>query len=196
MTILILGLVLFLGTHSIRIFADDWRTAQRKRFGESLWKGGYALASIIGFGLIIWGLQMSRLEPVVIWSPPRILRLIAALLVLISFVLLVAAYIPRNGIKARLHHPMILGVKVWALAHLLVNGKLADLVLFGSFLAWSIFCFSAARKRDRATNAQYPAGTMVGTIAAVIVGVGAWVIFAFWLHGPLIGIPLFTRHAA
>src|SRR3546814_16423564 len=124
MMILILGLVIFLGIHSIRIFADDWRTAQRTRFGVGAWKGGYSLISLIGFGLIIWGFGLARQEPVVLWMPPVAMRHIAALLMLVSFILIVSADIPRNGIKARLHHPMTLGVMVWAVAHLLANGTL------------------------------------------------------------------------
>lgn len=192
MTILILGLVIFLGTHSIRIFADDWRAALRKRTGDGAWKLGYSLASAIGLGLIIWGFGMARHEQIVVWTPPAAMRHVAALLTLISFVLLAAAYLPRNGIKARLHHPMILGVKVWAFAHLLANGGLADLILFGSFLVWAILSFTAARRRDRATNAQYAAGTASGTIAVVVVGTAAWVLFAFWLHGLLIGVRPFA----
>lgn len=192
MTILILGLAVFLGTHSIRIFADNWRAAQRMRFGENAWKAGYSLASIVGFALIIWGFGMARHEPIVVWVPPVAMRHVAALLTLISFILLTAAYVPRNGVKARLHHPMILGVKVWAFAHLLSNGTLADMVLFGSFLVWSIFSFSAARRRDRAANTQYPVGTMSGTLAVVVVGIVAWAVFAFWLHGLLIGVRPFA----
>ncbi len=192
MTILILGLAIFLGTHSIRIFADDWRTAQRARSGENAWKLGYALVSLIGFGLIIWGFGLARQEPVVIWTPPTAMRHIAALLTAISFVLVTAAYVPRNSIKAALHHPMVLGVNVWALAHLLANGTLAAIILFGSFLVWAIFSFSAARKRDRSAGTQYPAGTMVGTVAVVAVGIAAWAVFALWLHGRWIGVQPFA----
>ncbi len=188
MTILILGLMIFLGVHSVRIYADDWRAAQRARFGEGPWKGLYSLASLIGLGLIIWGFGLARQEPVVVWAPPRGMRDAAALLTAIAFILLAAAYVPGNGIKARLHHPMILGVKVWAFAHLLANGKLADMLLFGAFLVWAAFCFRAARRRDRALGTKYPAGKMSATILTVSVGIAAWVLFAFWLHGVLIGV--------
>ena len=188
MTILILGLVIFLGMHSIRIFADERRTALCARFGEQAWKGAYALISLAGFALIIWGFGLARQEPLVVWSPPTAMRHIAALLTALSFVLLAATYLPRNGIKASLHHPMLLGVKVWALAHLLANGTLADLILFGSFLVWAAFCFRAARQRDRAASTLYPAGTMGGTLASLAVGLLAWAVFAFWLHGLLIGV--------
>lgn len=188
MIVLIAGLIIFLGVHSIRIVADDWRSAQLSRLGEPAWKGLYSVASLAGFALIVWGYGMARQQPLVLWVPPVGTRHVAALLTLIAFVLLAAAYVPRNAIKARLHHPMLLGVKVWALAHLLANGNLADVVLFGSFLAWAVLCFIAARKRDRAVGTRYPAGTTSGTTATLVVGCAAWLVFAFWLHNPLIGV--------
>jgi len=188
MSVLILGLIVFLGAHSTRIFAEDWRSAQRKRLGENAWKGIYSVVSIVGFGLIVWGYGLARQEPVLLWTPPVAMRHIAALLVLIAFVLLVATYVPRNAIKSRLHHPMLLSVKLWAVAHLLANGKLADVLLFGAFLAWAVACFIAAQKRDRIAGTQYPAGTAGATTATVAVGIAAWAAFAFWLHGVLIGV--------
>jgi uncharacterized membrane protein len=188
MTHLILGLVVFLGVHSVRIFADDWRTRQIARLGASPWKGLYSLASLVGFALIVWGYGLARGAPVVIWTPPVWTRHVAALLTIPAFILLVAAYVPRNGIKAKVRHPMIVGVKVWAFAHLLANGMLADVVLFGTFLVWAIFDFRAARRRDRANGTIYPAGTAPGTIAAVVVGLAAWAAFAFWLHARWIGV--------
>jgi len=188
MTILILGLLLFLGVHSTRIVADDWRTTQVKRLGEGAWKGIYSLLSLAGFGLIIWGFGLARQQPVVLWIAPAAMRHAAGLLTLIAFVLLAAAYVPRNAIKSRLHHPMLLAVKVWAFAHLLSNGKLADLLLFGAFLAWAVVCFIAAQRRDRAARTQYPPGTAAGTAATVVAGAAVWAGFAFWLHGVLIGV--------
>jgi len=192
MAILILGLAVFLGVHSIRIVADDWRTAQRNRYSEHAWKAGYSIVSIVGFILIVVGYGMARQEPVILWAPPVAMRHIAALLTAISFVLISAAYVPRNSFKASLHHPMLLGVKVWAVAHLLANGSLADVILFGSFLVWAIFCFRASRQRDGAAMTQYPAGTAMGTIIAVVVGLVIWALFAFWLHGLLIGVRPFA----
>jgi uncharacterized membrane protein len=192
MTVLILGLIVFLGVHSIRIVADDWRSAQLKRLGEGGWKGLYSVVSIVGFALIVWGFGLARQQPVVLWIAPTAMRHVAALLTLIAFVLIVAAYVPRNAIKSRLHHPMLLGVKTWALAHLLANGRLADLLLFGAFLAWAVLCFIAAQKRDRAAATQYPAGTAGATAITVIAGAAVWVLFAFWLHGALIGVRPFA----
>src|ERR1700690_545952 len=159
MSILILGLIVFLGVHSTRIVAPGWRSAQLKRLGEGAWKGIYSLMSLAGFGLIVWGFGLARQQPVVLWTPPIAMRHVAAPLTLIAFVLLAAAYVPRNAIKARLHHPMVLAVKTWAFAHLLANGGLADLLLFGSFLAWAVVCYIAEKRRDRVAAAQYPAGT-------------------------------------
>jgi uncharacterized membrane protein len=188
MTILILGLVIFLGMHSIRIVADDSRTALRARFGALGWKAGYGLVSLVGFVLIVVGYGLARQQPVVLWVPPIPTRHIAALLTAIAFVLLAAAYVPRNRIKASLRHPMLLAVKVWALAHLLANGNLADVILFGSFLIWAILCFSAARRRDRAQAIRYAPGTMGGTLATLAIGLVAWALFAMGLHQALIGV--------
>lgn len=188
MSLLILGLVLFLGAHSVRIVAEGWRTQMIARLGEGPWKGLYSLVSLAGFALIVWGYGLARQQPVVLWNPPFATRHVASLLTLLAFILLAAAYVPRNAIKARLHHPMVLGVKTWALAHLISNGNLADVLLFGGFLLWAILDFRAARQRDRTLGTQYPAGTAAGTAGAVVVGLVAWAAFAFWAHALLIGV--------
>lgn len=188
MGMLILGLVLFLGVHSTRVVADGWRTAMMARLGERTWKGLYALLSIVGLGLVVWGFGLARQQPVELWWPPSFMRHVTRLLTLIAFILLAATYVPRNAIKARLHHPMVGAVMVWALAHLLANGNLANAVLFGSFLAWSILSFRAARARDVAAGTTYPAGTVSGTTITVVVGAVTWGLFAFWAHGMLMGV--------
>lgn len=188
MSYLILGLVIFLGAHSVRIVADDWRTQTRLRLGERVWKALFSVASVLGLGLIVWGFGLVRQQPVQLWSPPVGMRHLASLLNMIAFVLLVAAYVPGNIIKARLHHPMVLAVKVWALAHLLANGNVGHIVLFGSFLVWAVLDFRAARRRDRLAGTRYPPGTTGATGITVAVGVGTWIAFALWLHGLLIGV--------
>ena len=188
MVYLMLGLLLFLGAHSVRIVADGWRTHSIARIGAHAWKGIYTVVSLLGFGLIVWGFGVARAQPVQLWSPPLGLRHVALLLTLIAFVLLAAAYVPGNSIKARLHHPMVLAVKVWALAHLLANGNAAPVLLFGAFLVWAVLNFSAARRRDRAAGTIYAPGTALATLVTVVVGAVAWAVFAFWLHGWLIGI--------
>lgn len=188
MLILLLGLVVFLGVHSTRIVAEGWRTRAVGVRGGKAYKGLYSLVSIVGFALVVWGYGLARQEPVQLWTPPRAMNHLAALLMLLSFILLAATYVPRNAIKAKLHHPMVLGVKAWALGHLLANGTLADVVLFGAFLAWSVFAFRAARQRDRAGHVQYAAATARGTVAALAIGAVAYLVFALWLHGALIGV--------
>ena len=188
MTLLILGLVLFLSVHSVRVFAEGWRTGVRARLGEGVYKGLVALASVAGLVLIVWGYGLARQQPVLLWLPPVWTRHLAALLTVPAFILLVAAYVPGNSIKAKVHHPMVLGVKVWALAHLLANGMLADLLLFGGFLVWAALSFRAARQRDRASQIRYPAGRLGPTLVAVGVGLLAWAVFAFWAHAALIGV--------
>ena len=188
MTLLIIGLLLFLGVHSVRIVAEDFRSAQIARIGPVAWKGLFAVASLVGFGLVVWGYGIARQQPVVLWPSPAWLRHAAALLMLVSFVFLAAAYVPGNGIKARLQHPMVLGVKVWALAHLVANNTLADLLLFGSFLIWAVFNFRAAKARDRATGAARAAGSGARTAITVVIGIAAWAAFAFLAHRPLIGV--------
>jgi uncharacterized membrane protein len=188
MAALVLGLVLFLGVHSTRIVAEGWRTTRMESFGEKEYKLLYSLISLGGFALVVWGYGLARQNPVVLWNPaPVWLRHVVSLAMLVSFVLLVAAYVPRNDIKAKLRHPMILGVKVWALAHLVVNNTLADLILFGSFLVWAVLDFWSVRRRER-TLATRITGERSKTVIAVVIGVVAWAVFAFWAHRVLIGV--------
>ena len=191
MNMLIIGLLLFLGLHSIRAVADDWRTRMQLRWGAKAYKGVYALASALGLALIIWGYGLARTEPLWLWVAPLWTRHLSALLMLPALILLVAAYVPGNAIKARLHHPMLLSVKLWALAHLMSNGSVADLLLFGGFLGWAVLCFGAARRRDRAAAPvapQAPASRLAATLATVVAGVLAWAGIAFWAHQALIGV--------
>lgn len=193
MTLLILGLVIFLGVHSVRIVADDWRRAQVARLSLNGWKAIYSLVSIAGFVLIVWGYDASRAMPVDLWSPPTWTRHLAALLTLPAFILLAAAYVPGTRIKAALAHPMILGVKLWAFAHLLSNGRLADVVLFGAFLVWAVLGYRAARARDRAAGTRYVAVSLARDAIAVVVGAVAWAVFALYLHASWIGVAPFAR---
>lgn len=188
MTLLILGLVLFLGIHSSRVFAEDARQRFIAQRGPNTWKGLYTAVSVVGLVLIVWGYGQARQQPVVLWASPIWVRHLASLLTLVSFVLLAAAYVPRNAIKARLGHPMVLGVKAWALAHLVANNTLADLLLFGGFLAWSVLSFRAARARDRAAGTVAPAGEASRTVVTVAMGLVAWAVFAFWAHGAWMGV--------
>jgi uncharacterized membrane protein len=181
---LVLGLLVFLGAHSIRIFADDWRTAQIAKFGAGKWKGSYTLVSIVGFVLIVQGFAAARVEPVLLWSSPVWARHLASLGMLIALILLVAAYVPRNHIKAKLQHPMVLAVKVWALVHLLANGRLVDVLLFGSFLVWAVLDFRSARQRGPVVVTA----TVIGTLITLVVGAGVWFGLVCCAHQWLFGV--------
>lgn len=188
MTPLILGLVLFLGMHSVRIVADDFRSAQVARLGVNGWKAIYSIVSIAGFVLLVYGYGLARESPTVLFVPPPWLRHVTALLTIPAFVLLAAAYVPGTRIKRAVGHPMVASVKIWAFAHLLSNGTLADVVLFGAFLAWAVFDYVAARRRDRAAGIVYATGPVARDVTAIAVGLAAYVVFAFWLHAWWIGV--------
>lgn len=191
MLTLIAGLVVFLGVHSVRIVADPWRARTVARVGEGPWKIAYSLVALAGLVLIVWGYGQARMAPVVIWTPPVWTRHVAALLVLPAFILIAAGNMRGTRMKARLGHPMVLGTKLWAFAHLLANGMLADVLLFGSFLAWAIVDYASARRRDRTAGVVYPPGSLSRDAIALVAGLVAWVVFGFWLHGPLIGVRVF-----
>lgn len=193
---LILGLVLFIGSHSVRIFADDWRSRTIEAWGEKAFKGLYAVLSLVGFYALIVGYAEARMNPIVIWQPPIATRHISVLLMLFASILMVAAYIPGNHLKLRMGHPMVLSVKVWALAHLLSNGNLADLVLFGTFLVWSVLNFKSARARDRIKAAaqtmdealQAPKAKLSATLMTLVGGALLWAGITFYLHALVVGI--------
>jgi uncharacterized membrane protein len=192
MTLLIVGLVLFFAPHSVRIVADGWRTRTRERIGERVWKGLYSLAAIAGVVLIVWGYGNARADPVELWHPPIWTRHVAAVLTVPAFVLIVAAYVPGNRIKAWIGHPMVAGVKIWAFAHLISNGRLADIVLFGAFLVWAVLDYRAARRRDRADGVQYPVLGLGRDGAVLAIGIASWFVFARYLHAWLIGVQPFA----
>lgn len=190
MTLLVLGLIVFIAAHSVRIVADDWRTARVQAMGERTWKNVISLVSIVGFVLLVIGYGQARAVPVPVYSPPAWGRMAAMAFTLVAFVLFAAAYVKGTRIKARIGHPMVAGVKVWAFGHLLANGNLADVVLFGALLAWAVVDYLASRRRDRAAGTVYPIGPLSRDVIAVVAGAVLWAVFARWLHGPLIGVPL------
>jgi len=188
MTVLILGLVIFLGTHSIRLCSPEWRSAQVARLGDGRWKLFYTIASVLGFVLLVWGFGLARRDTILLWAPPVWTHHVAALLVLIAFILLAAAYVPGTRIKALVGHPMVAGTKTWALGHLAANGSLADVVLFGSFLVWAVAYFAIARRRDRAAGTRYPAVGIQRDVLAVVIGALVWFLFARFAHLWLFGV--------
>lgn len=191
MAMLVLGLVLLLGVHSTRLIAPGLRDAGVARLGLLPWKILYAVLSLIGLVLIVQGYGEARMAPTLLWAPPVWTRHLAALLTLPAFVLMACAYVPGTRIRAKLGHPMVAGVKIWAFAHLVANGTLADLLLFGSFLVWSVVMFATLRRRDRAAGLQRPAGSASRDAIAIVAGIVGWAAFAGWLHLALIGVKPF-----
>ena len=191
MTLMILGLVIFIGVHSVRIVADDWRTATIARVGEKKWKLFYTVASLAGIVLIVIGYGMARSAgSPELYAPPTWTRHLAILLVAIAFIFLAAGgkAAPANRIRAAVGHPQVVGVKVWSFAHLLANGRVVDVVLFGTFLAWAIALYAASRRRDRAQGVTRDPGTMKSTVIITVGGLVVFAIFAVWLHPWLIGV--------
>jgi len=188
MTALVIGLVVLLAPHSVSIFAADWRLRQIARMGIGPYKLAYSVVSIVGLLLVIWGFGMARATPALLWQAPAAARHATAALTVIAFILVAAAYVPGTRMKAALGHPMTVGVGLWALAHLLSNGRLADVVLCGAFLAWSVVLFAVRRARDRAAGTAYPPGALARDAIAAIAGIVAALVFALFLHAPLIGM--------
>ncbi len=186
MTLLIVGLVLFLGIHSVSIVAPAWRDAQLAQRGEAAWKGLYSVASGIGLALIVYGYGVAREAPVVLYTPPPALRHVALLLLLPVFVLLLAVYLPGR-IKSGAKHPMLLATKLWALAHLLVNGTLADVFLFGGFLAWAVADRVSFKRRPVRAVPALPARAANDAIA-VVGGLLLYAALLLWAHAWLFGV--------
>lgn len=191
---LLIGLTLFLGIHTLQSLAPQLRQNAISRWGFLRYKGLFAVVSLVGLVLLVQGYGQARLDPVVLWMPPRGMQHATILLMWLAMVLLAAAYVPGNHIQSKLRHPMTLSVKVWALGHLLSNGNLADVVLFGSFLLWSVLVFRAARRRDRMSLHSAPEGRLLGTVLTVLLGTGVWAAFLMGgLHLWLVGVMPFTR---
>jgi uncharacterized membrane protein len=186
MIYLVLGLVLFFGAHSVAIVASDWRDRMVAKLGKGPWQGLYSLIAIGGFALMLYGYGLSRHEPIVLYSSPMWLRPVTALLMFPVFPLLFAAYMPGR-IKTATKHPMLAATKFWALAHLLVNGALGDVLLFGSFLVWAV--------ADRISLKHRPAREIPGAppsnindIIAIVLGLIVYFSFVKWLHLLWIGV--------
>lgn len=190
MTLLILGLVLFIGVHSIAIVSVAARNHLAQVLGLNAWRAAYSLVSLAGFTLLVMGYMEARQSPVLLYAPPLWTRHVAFALMLPVFPLIFAAYLP-GAIKAKLKHPMLAAVKIWALAHLLANGMLADLVLFGGLLAWAVVTrISLKRRGQRPLMMPLPAPSRANDVVAVVLGLAVYALMLFWLHRVLIGVPL------
>lgn len=188
MSLLVLGLVLFLGVHSVSIVAPAWRDERVARLGRARWQGAYALISAVGLGLVIHGYGLARQQPVIVYQPPTALRHLVLLLMLPVFPLLLAAYLPGR-IQARMKHPMLVAVKIWALSHLLANGGAHDLLLFGSFLLWAGLDRASFKRRVPRPVAGAPPGPY-NDLIALVGGLALYGLMLVWGHRALTGMPL------
>lgn len=189
MPILILGLLLFLVIHSVRIAAPDWRRAQIASMGEGKWKGLYSAASLIGFVLIVWGYALARPEAAILYEPPVWMRHVALTLMLVSFIFLGVSQVPAGRIKAWVRHPLLLAVKLWAFAHLLANGDAASLALFLGILVWAVVDRISVKRREAAgERAEILAGPVGNDVIAVAVGIAVYVLFVWKAHEWLFGV--------
>lgn len=188
MTTLISGLVIFLAVHSVAIVGHEWRDDMVRRIGKYPWQALYGLVSIVGFVLIVKGYGMARLDPTVLYMPPSWLRHVSMLLLLPVFVLFLAPYLPGH-IKRVMKHPQLVAVKLWAVAHLLANGMLHDVVLFGAFLAWAVADRISFKRRPMREVPALPPSA-INDVVLVVLGLGIYVAFALWLHPILIGVPV------
>ncbi|KEF30989.1 NnrU family protein, required for expression of nitric oxide and nitrite reductases (Nir and Nor) [Marinobacter nitratireducens] len=186
MAMLIAGLVIFLGIHSLSIVNEPLRNRLSNSMGEWPFKGAYSVVSLLGLVLIVIGYGAARLEPTVLYTPPGWLRHVAMLLLIPVFPLLFATYFPGR-IKATLKHPMLVAVKLWALAHLLANGMLHDVLLFGAFLAWAVVDRISMKRRTQRAIITMPKSGANDAIA-VIGGLAVYFITVFWAHQWLIGV--------
>ncbi|MDR0781832.1 MAG: NnrU family protein [Pseudomonadales bacterium] len=188
MILLIVGLLLFLGLHSVRLLAPAWRERWIARHGMGQFRVLYSVVSLLSFALVVYGYGLSRGAPAFLYVPPLWTRHLAILLTWLAFVLVAAGYAPANALRARLGHPIYAGVKVWAFAHLLANGRTSDVLLFGGFLLWAIAGFAIRRRQDRAAHLVPAPATVRGNVGALVGGTLLWALFAWWLHPLLIGV--------
>jgi uncharacterized membrane protein len=192
MSVLILGLLVFLGCHTLSMLRGP-RSRIIQRIGEGPFKGAYSLASIIGLGLIIYGYGLARAQGYIqIWTPPAAFAHVTALLMAFAFIALAAFIAPNGKIKSTLKHPLLVAVKAWALGHLLSNGDLASMLMFGAFLAWAVAARISLKSRpDAVVPAPAPWGVV--DIIVIVAGLAAMVVFMVWLHPLLIGVPAIIR---
>ncbi|MCP1198272.1 NnrU family protein [Notoacmeibacter sp. MSK16QG-6] len=190
MLVLILGLILFLGIHSVRIFAPATVDQRESQMGEGVYKGIYSVVSLVGFVLIVWGYGMTQNAPVPVWEPPLAFRHIATGLMLFSFLALGIYALPAGRLKPMFKHPMLIAIKIWALAHLLANGELGSIVLFGAFLIWAVADRISVKRRAGTGGGAGIAqsGPVTWDIAALLVGIALYIVMALWLHEWLIGV--------
>jgi uncharacterized membrane protein len=185
MFLLILGIIIFLGIHSVSILAPGWRARRVEAMGEGPWKGLYSLASLAGLILMIWGYGHAWNVAPVLYEPPMALKHISLTLMLLAFISLMVSQLPAGRLKAKLKHPMLVAVKIWAVAHILANGDLASLLLFGAFLVWAVADRISVKRRHVPTPVP---GPVKWDLIAVGVAVVLYLLFLWRLHFWLFGV--------
>lgn len=195
MLVLVIGLVIFIGVHSIRMFAPQWRERAMAQDGSMRWKLRFGMITLIATGFIVIGYAQLRLEPIWLWFPPMWTRHLSALLMLVALFFAGSAFIQNSTMKNKMGYPFLIAVKVWTLAHLLSNGTLADVILFGSFLVWAIVGFAVYRRRDRKAGVVYKTSdrsSLRPNLVALVFALVSWIMIVFHLHNALIGVPVFV----
>lgn len=182
------GMVLFFAPHSVAVAAPGWRARMLLHAGVGTWKGIYSLISAAGLTLMLLGFGHMRAAPVVLYVSPAWLHYVTWLLMLPVFPLLFAAYLPGR-IRTATKHPMLAAVKIWATAHLLVNGTLGDVLLFGSFLAWAVVVRISLKRRVVAPVPSAPP-SRYNDLVALLLGLAVYALFIYRLHQLIIGVPL------
>ncbi|MBK8458655.1 MAG: NnrU family protein [Phyllobacteriaceae bacterium] len=185
MTVLILGLILFLGIHSLRMIAPAWRDAQYAKMGEGPWKGAYSAAALVGLVLLIWGYSLARADAALLYEPPVWMKHVNATIMLIAFIVMGTNQRPAGMIKRAVKHPMLVSTKLWAFGHLLANGDLASVLLFGSFLVWAVANRIAVGRRPATPQIS---GSWRDDVFAVVVGLALYLVFLLWAHSWLFGV--------
>jgi len=187
---LILGLVVFFGGHSISLLALGWRNRAAERLGTRTWQLVYSVAALLGFYLLVTGYGAARVSAAVLYVSPPWLRSVTALLMLPAFVLALASVLPGR-IRARARHPLLLATLLWAVAHLLTNGSVADLLLFGTFLLWAVAVLLSLERRPARRKITL-AASMANDAIAVVGGLALYAVFILWLHARWFGVPVLT----
>jgi uncharacterized membrane protein len=189
MAVLVVGIILFLGVHLIRVVAPGFRQSMVERMGVSAWRGVYSVASILTLILLIYGFGIARTQTTVLYTPPQGMVHLTLLLMLLALICLTASLLPAGYIATKTKHPMVLSVKIWALAHLLVNGDSASVLLFAAFLAWGVVLRISLKRRERAGELVLrPFVSARYDLLAVIIGAVAWALILFKLHEWIIGV--------
>ena len=189
MLLLVISLILFFAIHLTRVIAPGWRTSVIAAKGERMWKLSYTVASIASLALVIHAFGEARQETGILYTPPIWMAHLASLLMLVAIICLVASLMPPGHVATKTKHPMVLSVKIWALAHLLANGETSSVILFAGFLAWGVVLRIALKRRERSGElVRQPFVSARYDALAAVIGLLVYLLFIWRLHVWLIGV--------